>query len=137
MDKGLSYPIILGLSWFRATSPTINWNDLSFSFSDDVYDIPSTLSSIESSAELTVSIPDKYLEFAKVFSKELSKQIPPDQPFNCSIEIKDGAKLPSYFPIYPLSKLENEAMDKFISEGLELLLISRLIYSQEHSRSTF
>jgi len=39
-------------------------------------------------------LPDEYLEFADVFNKNRSKQLPPHCDHDLSIQIEEGAKLP-------------------------------------------
>ena len=67
-------------------------------------------------------LPEEYLEFADVFSKNKSKQLPPHCNHDLSIQIEEGAK-PPLDPIYSLSTLELKTLRDFIEENLKSGLI--------------
>jgi hypothetical protein len=66
-----------------------------------------------------VEIPQEYQRFAKVFSEEESKQFPPRRTCDHAIEFKPGAPDAIECKIYPMTQVEDEALDLFIDEQLE------------------
>jgi hypothetical protein len=66
-----------------------------------------------------VEIPKEYRAFAKVFSEEESKRFPPRRSCNHAIEFKPGALDAIECKIYPMTWVEDEALDIFIDEQLE------------------
>lgn len=67
-------------------------------------------------------IPHKYMPFLDVFSKQLATKLPPHQPWDSAIDLLPGATLPKS-KIYPLSILEQKAIDEYIEEALKQNLI--------------
>jgi hypothetical protein len=67
-----------------------------------------------------VEIPKEYQKFAKVFSEEESKRFPPRRSCDDhAIEFKPGAPDAIECKIYPMTWVEDEALDVFIDEQLE------------------
>jgi hypothetical protein len=66
-----------------------------------------------------VEIPKEYQKFTKVFSEEESKQFPPRRACDHAIEFKPGAPDTIECKIYPMTWVEDEALDLFIDEQLE------------------
>jgi hypothetical protein len=66
-----------------------------------------------------VEIPREYQKFAKVFSEEESKRFPPRRACDHAIEFKPGAPDAIECKIYPMTWVEDEALDVFIDEQLE------------------
>jgi hypothetical protein len=66
-----------------------------------------------------VEIPLEYQRFAKVFSEEESKCFPPRRACDHAIEFKPGAPDAIECKIYPMTRVEDEALDLFIDEQLE------------------
>jgi hypothetical protein len=66
-----------------------------------------------------VEIPQEYQRFAKVFSEEESKCFPPRRACDHAIEFKPGAPDTIECKIYPMTRVEDEALDLFIDEQLE------------------
>jgi hypothetical protein len=66
-----------------------------------------------------VEIPKEYQAFAKVFSEEESKQFPPRRSCDHTIDFKPGAPDTIECKIYPMTRVEDEALDLFIDEQLE------------------
>ncbi len=64
------------------------------------------------------TIPEKYKEFAEVFSKAKSEILPDHQPFDLAIELEEG-KSPPFGPIYGLSQEEHKALVDYLHENLE------------------
>jgi hypothetical protein len=66
-----------------------------------------------------VEIPWEYQKFAKVFSEEELKRFPPRRACDHAIEFKPGAPDAIECKIYPMTRVEDEALDVFIDEQLE------------------
>lgn len=73
-------------------------------------------STITEQHDLT-GIPEKYQEFADVFSKTRSEVLAPHRPYDLKIELEDGAQ-PPFGPIYSLSQPELAALREFLDENL-------------------
>jgi hypothetical protein len=66
-----------------------------------------------------VAIPKEYQKFAKVFSKEESQRFPPERVCDHAINFKPGAPDAIDCKVYPMTRIEDEALDMFIDEQLE------------------
>ena len=62
------------------------------------------------------TIPQEYRRHLKVFSEKAAACLPPDRPWNHAIELKPNAPASIRGRIYPLTQLENEALEKHIKE---------------------
>jgi len=62
-------------------------------------------------------VPAEYHQYAAVFSKEKSKQLPLHYPYDLSIQLENESTLP-LGPIYSLSMLELKTLREFIDENL-------------------
>ena len=69
--------------------------------------------------ETQVTLPEEYTEYAEVFSKEASQKMPPSRPYDHPI-LLNKTFVPKIGKIYPLSPDEQEAMDNFIEENLQM-----------------
>ena len=65
-----------------------------------------------------VTIPPEYKRFASVFSDEESQRFPPPRPWDHAIELKPNAPSHLRCKVYPMTRAEDEALDKFIDEQL-------------------
>ena len=65
-----------------------------------------------------VTIPPEYRRFASVFSDEESQRFPPSRPWDHAIELKPDAPSHLRCKVYPMTREEDEALDKFIDEQL-------------------
>lgn len=63
-------------------------------------------------------VPEYYRDFAKVFSDEESQRLPEHKPWDHTIELIPEAK-GWHAKVYPLSKNEQEELDKFLDENLK------------------
>ena len=70
------------------------------------------------SEQKEVVIPPEYRCFASVFSDEESQRFPPSRPWDHAIELKPGAPSHLQCKVYPMTREEDEALDKFIDEQL-------------------
>jgi len=64
-------------------------------------------------------VPINYHQYAEVFSKERSKQLPPYHPYDLFIQL-ESKKIPSLGLIYLLSTLELQTLREFIDENLHM-----------------
>ncbi len=61
----------------------------------------------------------EYQMYAKVFSKEESKQYPPRQAWDHAIEFKEGSPDAVDCKVYPLNQTEDVAVQEFVKSELE------------------
>ncbi len=66
-----------------------------------------------------VEVPTEYRQFAKVFSEEESKRYPPKQAWDHAIEFKKEAPEAIDCKVYPMNRVEDEAVQKFLHDKLE------------------
>lgn len=124
--------IILGHPWVALHQPHIRWSTGSieqwsdYCFQSCLHALPvlvpktpilesTTIDSPQSLAQ--VDLPEEYLDFQDVFSKAAATRLPPNQPLDCAIDFLHHTKLPKGH-IYPLSILEQKAMEEYIQEAL-------------------
>lgn len=88
---------------------------------------PSGTRAFSSGVELVnlSGILEGYHDFADIVSKQKSTQLPPHRPYDLKIELEDGAQ-PPLGVIYSLSKIELEALRKFINKHINTGLIRPL-----------
>ena len=66
-----------------------------------------------------VTVPQEYQKFAKVFSEEESKRYPPKRAWDHAIEFKKDAPEAIDCKVYPMNRIEDETVQKFITDELE------------------
>lgn len=98
--------LILGMRWLSEAQPEIKWAPFTLSFPEQ-----GQTAKIE-------EIPEYIRDYADVLSKELFKELPPSQIFECEITFKAGATLPKPVRAYPLSPAEDRAMQEYIEAEL-------------------
>jgi hypothetical protein len=85
-------------------------------------------------------IPIHYRDFAKVFSEEESHRLPKHQPWDHAIDLEPDAVKHWKVKTYPMSVIEQEALDKFLEENLRKRLpeaikvtdgLTRILYQKE------
>lgn len=137
--------IILGCPWMSQHSQPLNWNTGEIQKSSyhclqncllTVPRPPSHQSANEqpSSAPIitlnstTIESPEtiSYMAFQNVFSDQLATKLPPHWPWYCSFDRLAGATLPKG-KLYPLSILEQKAMEEYIEEAL-----NKTSYAHQH-----
>ena len=64
-----------------------------------------------------VKLPERYEEFASVFSEEEAHHFPPSRPYNHTINL-DNSFIPKVGKIYPLTLKEQKATEDFLEENL-------------------
>ena len=65
-----------------------------------------------------IPVPDFCTDFSDVFSEKTYNVLPPNQPFDHTIELKDSF-IPKITKVYPLNPAEQEACKAFIDEHLK------------------
>jgi hypothetical protein len=71
----------------------------------------------------TTIIPETFKQYVKVLGKELVDKLPNHKPYDHAIDLKDGEQ-PPWGLIYPLNKIELQALWDYLNEMLELGKIS-------------
>ncbi len=66
-----------------------------------------------------VEVPTEYQQFAKVFSEQESKRFPPKRAWDHAIEFKKDAPDAVDCKVYPMNRIEDEAVQKFLHDELE------------------
>jgi len=60
-------------------------------------------------------VPMEFREYVWIMGKEAADRIPEHRPYDCKIELKEGAMAP-WAPIYPLSELELQTLREWLKE---------------------
>ncbi len=66
-----------------------------------------------------VEVPKEYHQFAKIFSEQESKRFPPKRAWDHAIEFKKDAPDAVDCKVYPMNRIEDDAVQKFLCEELE------------------
>ena len=66
-----------------------------------------------------VEVPSAYQQFTKIFSEEESKCYPLKQAWDHAIEFKRDAPEAIDCKVYPMNRIKDEAIQKFLGEELE------------------
>jgi len=66
-----------------------------------------------------VDIPTEYQQFNKVFSEQESKRFPPKRAWDHTIEFKKDAPEAIDCKVYPMNRIEDDAVQKFLQDELE------------------
>ncbi|KAL0154822.1 hypothetical protein M9458_049085 [Cirrhinus mrigala] len=121
------YEVILGFPWLSIHDPDISWfqGELThwsrFCMENCLLGQPQPCltTSIESpDTQVKITIPSHYQDLSEVFSKTKATQLPPHHPWDCAIELLPNA-MPPKSKVYPLSRMEDQAMEDYIEEALE------------------
>ena len=67
-----------------------------------------------------MELPEEYKRHVQIFSEEVAKRFPPSQPKDHAIQLKPGAPDEIKCKIYPMTKQELEATQKFLDDNLAL-----------------
>ena len=144
----LSCPqVILGIPWLKKRNPIIDWINFSIDLSprverslckyppqgEDIDKITISMELAISKQPKDVSIPAFCSDFADVFTESTHNQLPPHQPFDHTIDLKEGF-LPKIAKVYPLNPKEREACKAFIKEHL---VTGHIILSKSPQASPF
>uniref|UniRef100_A0A3B3HJB6 Gypsy retrotransposon integrase-like protein 1 n=1 Tax=Oryzias latipes TaxID=8090 RepID=A0A3B3HJB6_ORYLA len=121
-------PLILGFSWLQKHNPSLDWgssrvtNWSTFCMANCLQSaVPHTkLPDPGSSKEIDLSnVPTCYHDLRSVFCKSRASALPPHRPYDCTIELLNGAPLPKS-KLYNLSGPEKSSMEAYIQEALSL-----------------
>jgi len=66
-----------------------------------------------------VTVPSVYHQFAKIFSEEESKRYPPKRAWDHAIEFKKDTPEAIDCKVYPMNRIEDNAIQKFLRDKLE------------------
>ncbi len=66
-----------------------------------------------------VEVPTEYQKFAKIFSEEESKRYPPKRAWDHAIEFKKDTPDAIDCKVYPMNRVEDEAVRKFLHDELK------------------
>ncbi len=66
-----------------------------------------------------VDVPTEYQQFNKVFSEQESKRFPPKRAWDHAIEFKKDAPEAIDCKVYPMNRIEDDAVQKFLQDELE------------------
>lgn len=139
------YDVILGIDWLKTVNPDINWANLSFRYR--ATDIPisiveesaaDTIRALNHGVEYTLmylklvpsrertlllratapaKIPGEYEDFHDVFDPANAEFAPAHEEAEHAIDLKEGTQ-PPFRPIYPLSKIQMEALRDYLDSSL-------------------
>uniref|UniRef100_A0A3P9IMG0 Gypsy retrotransposon integrase-like protein 1 n=1 Tax=Oryzias latipes TaxID=8090 RepID=A0A3P9IMG0_ORYLA len=121
-------PLIFGFSWLQKHNPCLDWgasrvtNWSTFCMANCLQSaVPHTkIPDPGSSKEVDLSnIPTCYHDLRSVFCKSRASALPPHRPYDCAIELLNGAPLPKS-KLYNLSGPEKSSMEAYIQEALSL-----------------
>ncbi|KAK3540671.1 hypothetical protein QTP70_034527 [Hemibagrus guttatus] len=127
--------IILGRPWLEQHNPILSWKtgevlkwgdtcfpgcfpELPVLQSPILTPLHVQATSIESPfVDRPLEIPTCYAPFSDIFCPKRASKLPPHRPWNCTIDLLLGEPVPRG-RIYPLSILEEKAMEEYIKEAL-------------------
>ena len=119
-------PLVLGFPWLKLHNPKIDWSTgkiQSWSTACHLNCLHSALTPSSNEPQPPAeppdlsSVPECYHGLAQVFSKEQALSLPPHRPYDCPINLLDGAPLPCS-RLYDISRPEREAMESYIRDSL-------------------
>uniref|UniRef100_A0A3B3HZY6 Gypsy retrotransposon integrase-like protein 1 n=1 Tax=Oryzias latipes TaxID=8090 RepID=A0A3B3HZY6_ORYLA len=118
--------VVLGSSWLQQHNPQFDWSRHTLSKWSD-YCLANCLKSavpaigkpsvIEPEKVDLSHVPECYQDLRAVFSKAKANSLPPHRPYDCSINLLEGASLPKG-NLFNLSGPEKAAMENYIHEAL-------------------
>ena len=124
---------ILGLNWLTEINLKINWATHSVAWtpiidyktvllhailtSEPLEDLPVMEDDDVDHPDPLKFIPPEYHDFADIFSKTPTLQLPPSHPFDHTIDLKDNT-MPGHGPIYSLSEPKCAALKEFIDDHM-------------------
>jgi predicted aspartyl protease len=82
-----------------------------------LYEIHKALNEEQNGPEITDIVPPEYHKFLPLFSEAEANKLPPHRPYDHRIPLKEDFT-PPFRPIYPLSRTELEALQKWLNENL-------------------
>ena len=140
--KSPTSPIILGLPWFKLHNPDIDWRTHRISSRSRQPKKKTTMRPLFVGAKAFIRatkqstpfviyaapagkptnqpmslLPTQYEDFKDVFEKKNADILPQHRPYDCAIELQEGAQ-PPFGPFYNLSQNEPVELRKYIDENL-------------------
>ncbi|KAI2644715.1 Retrotransposon-derived protein PEG10 [Labeo rohita] len=121
------YEVILGFPWLSIHDPAISWfqgelthwSQFCMKNCFPIQPQPCLTTSIESpDTQVKITIPSHYQDLSEVFSKTKATQLPPHRPWDCAIDLLPNA-MPPKSRVYPLSRMEDQAMEEYVEEALD------------------
>ena len=116
-------PVILGHPWMVKHSTEIDWSKheilgWGISCSTRCLQKAHSLAAVpQLEAVLDLKKIPEYHDLKEVFRKSRATCLPPHRPYDCAIDLKTGTS-PPRGRLFSLSRLENEAMEKYLAESL-------------------
>ena len=94
--------------------------EFSLTWDEDVAGDPAArtighVSAVRSEENLLADVPTEFRRYLGIMGKEAADRLPEHRPYDCKIELKEGATAP-WGPIYPLSELELQTLREWIKE---------------------
>jgi len=71
--------------------------------------------SVLTEGDALTNVPGEFKPYLGIISREAVDALPPHQPYDCKIELKEGATAPRG-PIYPLSEVELQILREWLKE---------------------
>ncbi|XP_078812643.1 uncharacterized protein lrrc75a isoform X3 [Oryzias latipes] len=129
VEEPLDHPVKaagLGFPWLRSHNPQFDWVNLHITnwsthclancLRSAVPSVSPNLEPAPDDIDLS-KVPSCYHDLRTVFSKSKAGALPPHRPYDCSIELLNGATLPKG-RLFNLSGPEKLSMEKYIHESL-------------------
>uniref|UniRef100_A0A3B3HV01 Gypsy retrotransposon integrase-like protein 1 n=1 Tax=Oryzias latipes TaxID=8090 RepID=A0A3B3HV01_ORYLA len=119
-------PVVLGFSWLQRHNPQFDWSNhrltdwSKFCLANCMLSaIPSVnVTPVITPEQIDLSnVPEGYHDLRTVFSKSKASSLPPHRPYDCTINLLEGAPLPKG-RLFNLSGPEKAAMESYIQEAL-------------------
>jgi transposase InsO family protein len=132
--------VVLGMPWLSVASPRVDWSRRTISLPDPAPVFAAATTTLCSAAvpvpaktaeankprkavspDSLLELPDEFADFADVFGKKAAESLPPYRPFDCAIDLHDGASIPRsrrFRMSADEQKLASEYVDDFLAKGL-------------------
>lgn len=129
--RSRSVPLILGLPWLQTHNPVISWerpaieNWSPFCYAHCLQSAADDIRPARNNPPEAIcldNVPSTYHDLRQVFSKERAQSLPPNRPYDCTIELINNTPLPSS-RLYQVSHAEREALREYIDSSLAAGLI--------------
>jgi len=135
------YQVVLGMPWLRRHDPRPFWSKNQLQFASEYclshcLSHPTTIQGLSLLHTLEIQVPSvsgptsppsdsgvrslvppEYHDFLDVFSKKSAETLPPHRPYDITIDLQPGAKLP-VGPVYPMSAPKLQELKKQIDDLL-------------------
>ena len=117
------FSIVLGMPWLTLHDPRITWPRGEVVFASDYCSSHCWPEIVGLGLERPQrgppeGLPSKYQDFSDVFDKAEADHLPPHRPYDCTIDLLPGARIPAG-RIYALSEPELAALRDFLEKNLK------------------